>query len=87
MRRNIMQLRAKAAVAASALVLAAGLGFGAGMAQADQPHMQSALGDLRAARAELEAALPNKGGHRVNAIGLVDQAIGEVRAGIAVGNE
>ena len=35
-----------------------------------------------AQRAELEAANSDKGGHRAKAIGLVDEAIGEVQAGI-----
>ena len=39
---------------------------------------------LQSARAELGAATPNKGGHRERAMGLIDQAIAEVRAGIAV---
>ncbi|HVR11578.1 MAG TPA: hypothetical protein VMW75_26275 [Thermoanaerobaculia bacterium] len=47
-----------------------------------QPHMVAALDELRAARAELQAALPDKGGHRVRAIELVDDAIGQVRRGI-----
>ena len=41
------------------------------------------LGLLQSARGELAAATPNKGGHREKAMGLIDQAIGEVRAGIA----
>ncbi len=47
-----------------------------------QPHMAAALDELRSARAELQAALPDKGGHRVRAIELVDDAIGQVRRGI-----
>jgi hypothetical protein len=39
--------------------------------------------ELQSARGELAAATPNKGGHRERAMGLIDQAIGEVRAGIA----
>jgi hypothetical protein len=62
------------------------VGYGVGVAQADQPHMQGALADLQAARGELQAAIPDKGGHRVNALALVDQAIGQVRAGIAYAN-
>ena len=54
----------------------------AGMAIADQPYMHSALDNLRDARANLEHASADKGGHRVTAIGLVDQAITEVKAGI-----
>lgn len=50
---------------------------------ANQPFMDAALGQLRAARASLQQAEPNKGGHREAAIGLVDQAIEQVQAGIA----
>ncbi len=59
--------------------------FAAGYAVAAQPHMQAALRALRNARGELAAALPDKAGHRVNAINLVDQAITETEAGIAAG--
>lgn len=58
------------------------IGYAAGCATGGQPHMQAALDHLRSARAELEAANSNKGGHRERAIELVDQAIAEVRAGI-----
>ena len=54
----------------------------AGVAWANQPNMQAALGSLQAARAELIKATPNKGGHRERAIGFVDSAIAETRAGI-----
>jgi hypothetical protein len=47
-----------------------------------QPHMAAALEELRAARAELDVATPDKGGHRVRAIELVDGAIEQVRLGI-----
>jgi hypothetical protein len=59
--------------------------FAAGFALAAQPHMQAALKALRNSKVDLEAALPDKAGHRVKAIGLVDQAIAEVQAGIAAG--
>ncbi len=59
--------------------------FAAGFALAAQPHMQNALHALRNSKAELETALPDKGGHRVKAIALVDQAIAEVNAGIVAG--
>lgn len=68
-----------------ALVFAAGIGLGTGIASAVQTHMWNALNDLNAASAQLQMALPDKGGHRVNAINLVSQAIGEVKAGIAAG--
>jgi hypothetical protein len=53
---------------------------------ANQPHMDAALGDLRAARHQLEIAMEDKGGHRARAIGIIDNAIGEVQAGIEAGN-
>lgn len=48
-----------------------------------QPHMQAALDQLQAAKTELQTAVADKGGHRVRAITLVDQAISEVEAGMA----
>ena len=45
--------------------------------------MDAALVLLQNARGELQAATPNKGGHREAAIGLIDQAIVQVREGIA----
>jgi hypothetical protein len=50
---------------------------------AAQPNMQAALGSMQAARAELVRATPNKGGHRERALGFLDSAIGETKAGIA----
>ena len=57
-------------------------GVGAGVALADQPFMQNALHDLETASGQLQAAEPNKGGHRENAINLINQAINEVNLGI-----
>jgi hypothetical protein len=51
-------------------------------AGADQPNMVASREHLQQARAFLVRAEPNKGGHRVRAIELVDQAIAEVNAGI-----
>jgi hypothetical protein len=65
--------------------LIAGTVIGASIAYAAQPHMTSALEMLRSARAELERSTANKGGHRERAIGAVDRAIEETRAGIAFG--
>jgi hypothetical protein len=45
--------------------------------------MDAALALLQNARGELAQAEPNKGGHRERGLALIDQAIGEVRAGIA----
>ena len=58
-------------------------GMGIGYAIGAQPHMTASLDLLQSARAELAAATPNKGGHRERALGLIDQAVAEVRAGIA----
>ena len=52
---------------------------------ANQPHMYNALDNLRAARHQLEIAVDDKGGHRVRAMGIVDSAIDEVKAGIDAG--
>jgi hypothetical protein len=41
----------------------------------DQPHMQEALEALKQARHHLEAAIPDKGGHRTAAIRACDEAI------------
>jgi hypothetical protein len=57
--------------------------MGIGYAIGAQPHMTESMSLLQSARAELVKATPNKGGHRERALGLIDQAIGEVRAGIA----
>jgi hypothetical protein len=62
----------------SILILAA-MSFAS--AFAGQPHMQAALRHLRDARASLERATPNKGGHRERAIELVNQAIAQVEEG------
>ena len=48
----------------------------------DQPHMQAALDALQSARNNLDKAEADKGGHRANAIQLVNDAIAEVRQGI-----
>ncbi len=48
-----------------------------------EPHMSAALGHLQEARAELEKAASNKGGHKERALQLVDQAIQQVRQGEA----
>ena len=55
-------------------------------AHAEQPHMVAALDNLRSARHQLEIAADDKGGHRLAAIGIIDNAIGEVKAGIAAAN-
>ncbi len=62
-----------------AIAASTGIGYAIGA----QPHMAETITILQSARAELAQAPPNKGGHRERALGLIDQAIGEVRAGMA----
>jgi hypothetical protein len=52
-------------------------------ARADQGNMRRALDALRDARYELSQASRDKGGHRAEAVGLIDQAIAQVKEGIA----
>jgi multidrug resistance efflux pump len=59
------------------------LGTLAAIVYADQPYMRAARTDLQQARAQLQAALANKGGHRVKAIEHVNNAIAYVNQGIA----
>jgi len=49
---------------------------------ADQPNMQEAIAKLEQAKETLEQAAHDKGGHRVEAIRLINQAIDQVKAGI-----
>src|SRR5437588_580994 len=49
----------------------------------DQPYMEASRADLQKAKAELQLAMRDKGGHRAKALSLVNSAIGEVNAGIA----
>jgi hypothetical protein len=52
-----------------------------------QPHMKAALNSLEAAHNQLQKATPDKGGHRVKAMELTNQAIEEVKKGIAFDNK
>ena len=51
-------------------------------ALAYQGNMERALSALEAALQSLQAATPNKGGHRERAMRLIEHAMGEVQAGI-----
>jgi hypothetical protein len=64
-------------------VLAGTMLFGANLAMAEQTNMEIALGHLQEAKAALERAEHNKGGHREKALEHVNQAINQVQAGIA----
>ena len=70
---------ARKALLGAAFAASMGIGYAIGA----QPHMNESIGFLQSARGELAAATPNQGGHRERAMGLIDQAIAEVRAGIA----
>jgi len=77
-RRSAGKLIAAVAVAVPAAVLLSKT------AAAAEPNMEHALSDLMDAHTALEHAVPNKGGHRERALRLIERAINEVRAGIAV---
>ena len=65
------------------LGVAVAASMGIGYAIGAQPHMTESIALLQSARGELAAATPNKGGHRERGLALIDQAIAEVRAGMA----
>jgi hypothetical protein len=52
-------------------------------ARADQPHMRQALQNLRAALAQLQAAVPDKAGWRDRAIQSTRTAISQTQNGMA----
>lgn len=72
-------LRSTFAASLAALALVT---LGVGNAHAEQPRMYSARNDLQQAVDALQAALDDKGGHRVTAINLAQQAIDQVNLGI-----
>jgi hypothetical protein len=76
--REILQGRSALALLFTGVFI---LSFVVGCASG-QPHMRSALDHLLSAKSELQAATSDKGGHRVRAIELVDEAITEVQLGI-----
>ncbi len=51
-------------------------------ALAYQGNMEQAIAELRTALHSLREATPDKGGHKAKAVTLIEQAIGEVQAGI-----
>jgi hypothetical protein len=82
-------MRKRVTAITSTLIVLAGLGVysvvhaqNAEMSK-EEPHMSAALGHLEQAKAELEKAASNKGGHREKAIQLVDQAMQQVKQGEA----
>lgn len=80
-----MTPRTRSAFIAVGFVAGLAAAFAAGLATAGQPAMRNALDNLQQARTNLQNATSNKGGHRVEAIRLVNLAIDQVQAGIAAG--
>lgn len=79
-RRSLLQVVATVA-AATAVALPATA------ARAEQGNMDRALASLQDALQSLRQATPNKGGHKEIAVQLIEQAIGEVNAGIQFANQ
>ena len=74
-------MRARILALCATLTMIAGLGAQTRQMARTEPHMSAAMGHLQQAKNELEKASATKGGHRENAMRLVDQAIAEVQAG------
>jgi hypothetical protein len=72
---DMMSSYARRMLLGAAIAASVGIGYAIGA--------QPSIALLQSARSELAAATPNKGGHRERGLALIDQAIGEVRAGIA----
>jgi hypothetical protein len=51
----------------------------------NQPKMRAAVRGLDAAWDSLNGAIPDNGGHRATAMGLIKTTIGEVQAGCMAG--
>ena len=77
-------LRSIAIVGVVAAVIGASA-FGISTSMAAQPHMTAALNDLQSTLTQLEDAVPDKAGHRVQAINLVKEAILQTTEGLAAG--
>jgi hypothetical protein len=75
-RRDLLLLAAAGVAAAPALAVTSTPTL------AYQGNMERALSALGAAMQSLQAATPNKGGHRERAMRLIEHAMGEVQAGI-----
>ena len=80
-RREFLRIATVGVAAASAIaVTSTG-------AKAYQGDMERALSALNDALGSLREATPNKGGHREAAIQFIEQAIGQVHAGIKFADE
>jgi len=79
--------RAFIATVAATAVAPAAITLSATTVHAEQGNMERALGALQSALESLNAATPNKGGHKEIATDLIKQAIAQVEAGIQWANE
>ncbi len=79
--------RRELAILAASGAMAAGLLGTATSAEAYQGNMERALSALFSALASLREATPDKGGHRVKAMNLIQQAITETQNGIEFADE
>ena len=75
-RRDMLHLAAAGAATVAVLAISTD------EAVAYQGNMERALAQLGGALRSLRQATPDKGGHKATAIGLIEQAMGEVQAGI-----
>ena len=74
-------------IAAGIVAVVLSTGLAAGVAWGEQKHMQNALDHLQKAKEQLTQAKGDKGGHRANAVELVDKAITQVQKGMEYANE
>lgn len=79
--------RRELAVLAAGGAMAAGLLGASTGAEAYQGNMERALSSLFSALASLRESTPDKGGHRVKAMHLIQQAITETQNGIEFADE
>lgn len=79
--------RQLAALAAGAATVAGLVAAGATPAEAYQGNMERALSSLYEALSFLREASWNKGGHRVKAMNLIQEAIAETQAGVEWADE
>jgi hypothetical protein len=81
----MQQLKSRPALLAMVFALVLGAVIGGSAVAATQVHMHNARTDLQSAWNELNVAVPDKNGHRVQAMNLVHQAINQVNLGIQAG--
>ena len=78
-----MRLFSRAALVIGTILVSSAVGYAIGHADLVPDNMNRAVGDLQAAQRELEVNTLDYGGHRLNALNLVNQAIVEAKASIA----